>query len=142
MNEPELLTAQQRLVISRRALVEQFQGSGAPKRMAYTGRPKRAGLMDRFTWGPMLRSVAGRWWRRHPANAVGQLARPLLDHYARTQPAKLIAAAVTLGAIAVLVKPWRLLSITAVLAAIMKTSDAADIVTTLMQKATHPRKDF
>ncbi len=141
MNEPDQLTPQQRLAISRRAIVDQLQTGGAPERLAYTGRPNRAGLLDRFSWGPVLRSVARRWWQRHPANAAGQLARPLLDHYARTQPVKLMAAAAALGAVAVLVKPWRLLSITAVLAAVMKTSDAADIVTTLMQKATQPRKD-
>jgi len=38
-------------------------------------------------------------------------------------------------------KPWRLLSITAVLAAVVKTSDVADMVTTLMQKNANPRKD-
>lgn len=77
-----------------------------------------------------------------PANAVGQLARPLLDRYAREQPAKLMAAAAAAGALVVLVKPWRLLSITAVLAAALKTSDVADLVTTLMHKNPSPsRKD-
>jgi hypothetical protein len=86
--------------------------------------------------------VVQRWWRRHPAHAVGQLARPVLEHYARQEPAKLMAVAAATGAVLVLVKPWRLLSVTAVLAAVLKTSDVADIVNTLMQKTTSPpRKD-
>jgi len=85
--------------------------------------------------------MAERWWRRHPAHAAAQLARPLLEHYARKEPAKLMAVAAATGAVLVLVKPWRLLSVTAVLAAALKTSDVADIVNTLMQKTTPPRKD-
>ncbi|MFS2050399.1 hypothetical protein ACEN8K_15905, partial [Variovorax sp. CT11-76] len=87
-------------------------------------------------------SMAERWWRRHPAHAAGQLARPLLERYARKEPAKLMAIAAATGAVVVLVRPWRLLSVTAVLAAVLKTSDLADIVNTLMQqKTTPPRKD-
>jgi len=53
-----------------------------------------------------------------------------------------MAIAAATGAVVVLVRPWRLLSVTAVLAAVLKTSDLADIVNTLMQqKTTPPRKD-
>jgi len=143
--EREGLTPQQRLAISRRALVLQLQGGREPDLEEPT-RPhqprRRESVFDQIAWVSVARNVAQRWWRRHPANAVGQLARPLLDRYAREQPAKLVAAAAAAGALAVLVKPWRLLSITAVLAAVLKTSDVADIVTTLMQKnPSPPRKD-
>ncbi|MCR6477673.1 hypothetical protein NU688_16040 [Variovorax sp. ZS18.2.2] len=152
------LTPQQRLAISRRALVRQLHGGedarGQPSEsdddLEYahhdtsTGpaheqpRPHGRGNI----WGGVARSVVQRWWRRHPAHAVGQLARPLLEHYARKEPAKLMAAAAATGALLVLVKPWRLLSVTAVLAAVLKTSDVADVVNTLMQKTSSPpRKD-
>jgi len=49
------------------------------------------------------------------------------------------------GSLLVLVRPWRLLSATAVLAAVLKTSDVADLITTLMSKSPSsprpPRKD-
>jgi len=45
-----------------------------------------------------------------------------------------MAAAAGVGALIVMVKPWRLLSVTAFLAAALKTSDIADIVTTLMKR--------
>ncbi|MDM0031736.1 hypothetical protein QTI33_06210 [Variovorax sp. J22P271] len=143
--EHQLLTAQQRLALSRRALVAQLQGDHPePARDELYALPApsvRPAAFDHFAWSSVARGVVRRWWRRHPANAAGQLARPLLDRYAREQPAKLVGAAAAAGALVVLVKPWRLLSITAVLAAVVKTSDVADMVTTLMQKNANPRKD-
>lgn len=159
------LTPQQRLALSRRALVRELNGGDepghAPQRYATahepegdleyahhdtldapTHEPRSRGRLGNNVWLSMGRSVVERWWRRHPAHAVGQLARPLLENYARKQPAKLMAAAAATGAVLVLVKPWRLLSVTAVLAAVLKTSDVADIVNTLMQKTqSPPRKD-
>ncbi|MDM0106457.1 hypothetical protein QTH97_16035 [Variovorax sp. J22R24] len=141
--EPTTLTPQERLAISRRALVSQLQGNRRhapdPPRVSRPQRPD--GKPSPFAWAEVARNVARRWWRRHPANAVTQVARPLLERYAREEPAKLMAAAAATGALLVLVKPWRLLSITAVLAAVLKTSDMADLVNTLMQKNANPRKD-
>jgi hypothetical protein len=160
-------TPQQRLALSRRALVRQLHGGTddqdigrdpssyqADDDLEYAhhdlaadmpppgGRDGHARGPAGNVWLSMGRSVAERWWRRHPAHAVGQLARPLLESYARKKPAKLMAIAAATGAVVVLVKPWRLLSVTAVLAAVLKTSDVADIVNTLMQKnSSPPRKD-
>ena len=148
--EHQGLTPQQRLAVSRRALVEQLQGrehrayADGPVDEAVPRRPRRETVIDRIAWASVARSVAQRWWRRHPANAAGQLARPLIERYAREQPAQLMAAAAGAGALIVLIRPWRLLSITAVLAAVLKTSDVADLVNTLMHKnpdSSPPRKD-
>ncbi len=145
--EREHLTPQQRLTLSRQALIARLQGeqSHHPDEIdaAAGTRPHRGGNASPrpFNWSAVAGSVVRRWWRRHPANAAGQLALPLLERYAREEPAKLVAAAAATGALVVLVKPWRLLSITAVLAAVLKTSDVADLVTTLMKKTTNPRKD-
>jgi len=164
--ERSLLTPQERLAISRRALVRQLNGgedappddeprgagwpfgshepprgaAGAFDDTADRPPPGRGGALP---WIAMARSMTARWWRRHPAHALGQLARPVLEHYARKEPAKLMAIAAATGAVIVLVRPWRLLSFTAVLAAVLKTSDVADVVNTLMQqqKNTSPRKD-
>ena len=71
-----------------------------------------------------------------------QLARPALERRAREQPAQLMLAAAATGAVLVVVRPWRLLSATALLAMVLKTSDVADVVTTLMhKKKPTPRKD-
>jgi hypothetical protein len=160
--ERSLLTPQERLALSRRALVRQLNGgrdepgydetdagwhdgahaqAAAMQGAAYAPNDERAAHAS-LPWFSMARSMTERWWRRHPAHAMGQLARPVLERYARKEPAKLMAMAAATGAVLVLVRPWRLLSFTAVLAAVLKTSDVADVVNTLMQQRnTSPRKD-
>ncbi len=145
--DPKALTPQQRLAISRRALLRQLHGDHPEETLpppyadeddAYPYQPQ---VGEHVAWVSVARRLGERWWRRHPANAVGQLAKPLLKRYAREQPFKVLGTAAGIGAAVVLIKPWRLLSITAVLAAVLKTSDIADLVTTLMQNNSTPRKD-
>jgi len=143
------LTPQQRLAVSRRALFNQIESKvereARPSRFSSTrvetpvdgtaplvSPRKKRGLFDSLPWLSVAQSFGARWWRRHPANAALQLAQPLLQRYARKQPGKLIAIAAGTGAVIMLVKPWRLLSVTALVAAVLKTSDVADMVTTLM----------
>ena len=144
--EHEALTPQQRLALSRRALIAQLQGNQDEPSADWLDAPpdespKRINGHQGCAWAEVAGHVVRRWWRRHPANAAGQLARPVLERYAREQPVKLMAAAAATGAVIVLIRPWRLLSITAILAAVLKTSDVADLVTTLMKKTANPRKD-
>lgn len=157
------LTPQQRLAISRRALFNQIDSTadhGTPPAgstrstataatysdAAQGASPhhlprKKRGLLDGLPWLSVAQSFGARWWRRHPANAMVQLAQPLLQRYARKQPGKLIAIAAGAGAVIMLVKPWRLLSVTALVAAVLKTSDVADMVTTLMHGQLAARDD-
>ncbi len=141
----DALTPQQRLALSRRALFRQpapvpDEAYDAPLEAAEasalrTGHSTASAFsLHDLPWLDMSRSVAVRWWRRHPANAACQLARPVLQRFAEERPGRLMAVAAGTGALVVLVKPWRLLSVTAVLAMLLKTSDVADMVTTLMQR--------
>lgn len=137
----------ERLAASRAALLAELSGD-APSHAAQPpidgdAPPARAtGWLAAVPWLPMGRRMAERWWRRHPANAVLQLARPALERRARDQPAQLMLTAAATGALLVVVRPWRLLSATALLAMVLKTSDVADVVTSLMQKKNPtPRKD-
>lgn len=138
---------QERLAASRAALLAELSGHApAPQSRPPTdGEPppsQATGWYAAVPWLPLGRRVAERWWRRHPANAVLQLARPALERRARDQPAQLMLAAAATGAVLVVVRPWRLLSATALLALVLKTSDVADVVTTLMhKKKPTPRKD-
>ncbi|MDM0112928.1 hypothetical protein QTI66_12275 [Variovorax sp. J22R133] len=143
--DPLVLTAQQRLAMSRRALVEQLNGGVVEEEEAAPYRPRLKSShspgLNGAVWLPVARKVVKRWWQNHPANAVGHLALPALERYARQEPVKVVAAAAAVGALIVLVRPWRLISITAVLATILKTSDVAGVVTTLMHRESPPRKD-
>jgi len=97
----------------------------------------------RFPWEEIALHLGRRWWQRHPANAAAQLARPALARLAQARPATLIAGAATVGAITVLVKPWRFLTVAAVGAALLKSSDVADWVTLLASgDKAHKNKDM
>jgi hypothetical protein len=145
------LTPQQRLAVSRRALfghldraIEHDESLHAHENTeANTNRTtqRKQGILAGLPWLAVAQSFGERWWRRHPANAVSQLARPMLQRYARKQPVKLVAMAAGTGALLVVIKPWRLLSVTAIVASVLKTSDVADMVTTLMHNNTMNRKD-
>ncbi|MGR4870893.1 hypothetical protein ACIPRI_18745 [Variovorax sp. LARHSF232] len=135
-NEQPGPSPQERLAISRRALVNQLQGEAAP---GAAERP-RASLLDGIAWAPVARGMARHWWQRHPLHAAGELARPVLERYAREQPLKLVAVAAATGALVVLAKPWRVLTATGVAATLFKTSDVAGVVTALMQRRPSARK--
>jgi hypothetical protein len=139
------LTPLQRLSNSRQALIEQLQRDKRRSAPNWFGKAPdassdHAGRPSGGPWGAITSHVLGRWWRRHPANAAIRIARPLLERYARKQPAVLVAAAAAIGALAVLFRPWRLLSATAILAAVFKSSDVADLVNTLMKMVAAPQK--
>ena len=139
LDSPELFTVRQRLASSRRALMSRLHGdnheyaSGSGVDLEKQG-GVISSFLSRSSYGLLAGNLMERWWNRHPANAAGQLARPLLEHYARHKPVKLLAISAGIGALVMLTKPWRLLSATALLAAFLKTSNVADMVTTLMEK--------
>ena len=135
--EPRL-SAQERLSISRHALVSHLSGDDESRPAAR----KRPSALSGIAWAPVARGVARHWWQRHPVHAAGELARPLLERYAREEPLKLVAAAAAVGAIVVLARPWRLLTASAVLAAVFKTSDVAGVINALMQRKTARRKEL
>ena len=52
------------------------------------------------------------WWAKHPAQGAMQLARPMLQPYARKHPGHVIAGGMALGSVLYVLRPWRLLSLT------------------------------
>lgn len=88
------------------------------------------------------------WWRHHPAHmaldvAVG-VSKPVLYKYAEEKPLQLLAAAAAVGATAVLVRPWRLMSITGLLLATLKSSGLSSTLLSLItpqRESSKPSKD-
>lgn len=140
---PGPLSPEQRLAQSRLALLEALVPPPPPPRATRTGtsqKPPGRGpsLLRKLPWLDMGRSIARRWWQRHPLHAAGQLAHPLLQGYAGRHPAKLVASAAVAGSVLALIRPWRLLSGTALLALLLRTSDVADMITTLAMSRSEP----
>nr|WP_301334519.1 hypothetical protein [Variovorax dokdonensis] len=134
--------------MSRHALVETLRGD-RPARNARD--PARAALRStlpnpsrkrapRFVWLPIAQRLLGHWWQRHPLHAAVQMARPLAERAAHERPVALMAASAGVGALVVLTRPWRLLTLSAAIAALLKTSELAGVVNTLMTRSSSPTK--
>ncbi|HSW19993.1 MAG TPA: hypothetical protein VLJ86_22430 [Ramlibacter sp.] len=65
---------------------------------------------------------AGReYWRNHPARLVAELATPAMSAYAQRHPARFLAFAAGAGALIYLARPWRLISVTGLAIAALRS---------------------
>jgi len=69
----------------------------------------------------IVKHAARTWWHHHPLNLAMEITRPVLNHYAREHPVKLVGIAAGIGVVTVLLKPWRLVSLGTVVAATLKS---------------------
>ncbi|MFD0667800.1 hypothetical protein ACT80S_08775 [Ramlibacter sp. MAHUQ-53] len=68
-----------------------------------------------------VRTAARTWWQQHPAHQAADIAGPLLAAWSRRHPGKLLALSLAAGAALVLARPWRLVSITGLLLAALRS---------------------
>jgi len=80
------------------------------------------------------------WWRYHPAHMAVDLATPLLRAYARRKPLQLLGISLAAGAALALTRPWRLISLTTLLVALLKSSQLSQVFMAAMSAADY-RKD-
>jgi hypothetical protein len=78
------------------------------------------------TWNVVKRAVLT-WWNHHPVSVAFDLARPVVGHYAEGKPFKLLGIAAGIGAAAVLLRPWRLVSLGGVLLTALKSSELSSV---------------
>ena len=123
------MTPQERLVISRRAILqcmkrngrdggEALQGDVADEAGETSG-TRRPGSLRRL-WRALRRTTVI-WWRSHPAHLAADMVQPVLGRYARANPLTLLGVAAALGAVVVLAKPWRLVPVTGLLMTALKS---------------------
>ena len=79
-------------------------------------------------WFRGLSGAAKTWWRQHPAQLGLELVTPALQSYARHKPFRVLAISAAVGAALVLTRPWRLISLTTVLLALVKSSHLTGVV--------------
>ncbi len=89
------------------------------------------GNLEGGTWS-LLKHALGAWWHHHPVSVALGLARPALKHYAEEKPLQLLAIAAAAGAAAVVLRPWRLVSIGSVLLATLKSSELSGALASLL----------
>ena len=86
-------------------------------------------------WFAYFKHTAGAWWRHHPAHMGVELATPILSAYAARKPAQFLGIAAAVGAVVVIARPWRLISVTGLTVAIVKSSQLSNLVMSAMSAA-------
>jgi hypothetical protein len=97
-------------------------------------RTRRAG-----GWLGRLQHAAGTWWRHHPAHMAVELGTPMLQSFAQRHPGRLLAGAAVAGAVLMLARPWRLISVTTVLLAVVKSSQLSSVLMSALSAADYGR---
>ena len=79
-------------------------------------------------WFGGLRHAVSAWWRHHPAHLAVELATPALAGYARRKPVQFIGIAAATGAVVLLARPWKLISATGLVVALLKSSQLSGLL--------------
>ncbi len=113
--------AADRLARTRLAIIEHVQHAqhGSPRPASHEGNGM-PGQDEHGRW-TSLKAGAQAWWENHPARRALKLAEPAIAAYARHRPVRLLALCAAAGALLVLARPWRLISITGVLMAAIRS---------------------
>ena len=134
MNSPPLLSPRERLAISHQAIVRQMGHASSAAGDTVTDDEAREIDASSSTWA-LARQMAGVWWRGHPAHLAVELVTPVLKTYAEEKPLKLLGIAAGAGAAVVLLRPWRLMSLTGILLAALKSSQMSGVVSSLLARS-------
>jgi len=81
------------------------------------------------------------WWRHHPAHMAVELATPALGAYAEKRPFRLLGIAAVVGAVVVVTRPWRLISVTGLLVAVAKSSQLSGLLMSALSAADFQRDE-
>jgi hypothetical protein len=135
--ETSLLSAQQRLAASRQAIVRDMNRDEDTETDAYAPGDEHDDISESGidassgSWD-LVKQVAGSWWRSHPAHLALDVAKPMMQGYAQDQPVKLLGIAAATGAALVVLRPWRLISLTGVALALLKSTEVSGVVQSLL----------
>lgn len=136
--------AANRLARSRQAIVEQVHrrqrrhdprrdeahpGEEAPAWSDEPPPPPGSGWLGR------VQHALRMWWRYHPAHMAVDVAAPVLRVYARRKPWQLVGISAGIGAAVVFLRPWKLVSLTTLAVAIVKSSQLSHVVLSAMSAA-------
>lgn len=135
-------TPQTRLAASRKALIRQMaRHDGSPDgdlnpgaHAAEQGFDANRGSERSSTWQIVKQAMLA-WWQHHPAQMAVDIGRPFLNNYARDKPLQLVGIAAGAGALLVLVKPWRLVSVTGLAVAALKSTRLSTTLLSLLPRA-------
>jgi hypothetical protein len=137
---PDELTVEE----SRRALAEFFKRGGDDDRISSDSRgqtqhdggayPSADAALD--GWVGLASAGISAWWDNHPLKVGTTIFAKSAEEFARQRPMQAIAIAAGTGAALVLFRPWRLISATALVATVLKSSNLAGVAVSMLDKVT------
>lgn len=128
-----------KLARTRLAIIEHIEHSlhGKPREQADSATPESA---SHGRWAG-LRAAGRDYWEHHPARLALQFAEPAIRGYAHRHPARLLAACAALGALVVLARPWRLVSVTGLLLAAVRSPRLSSMVMSALMAGSEHEND-
>ena len=88
-----------------------------------------------FEWSSLIAAGLSSWWHDHPARAGASLLKSATQEYARKKPLQVVTIAAIAGAAVVLLKPWRLVSATALMLSLFRSSNFTGMATSVLETA-------
>lgn len=136
MADLSALTPQEKLAISRKALMRVMARDTRNQSGPVLGEPEsdhpQAAPVKEGSAFSAISFAAQTWWRHHPAHAVLDVGRPVFDRYAARRPFQVLGIAMVVGASAVLLRPWRLISIGGLLLAAVKSASTPGVLLSML----------
>ena len=114
---------------------------GQPPAIAGESRQRSAARSGPAGWYGHARDAVDDWWRYHPAHMAVDLAKPALMSYARRKPLQYLGIAAAAGALLFFMRPWKLISVTGILVALVKSPQVAGLIMSAMSSSQNPRDD-
>lgn len=118
------------------------RGGEPPKEGEQWEAAEAAAATGRGGWFSRVTRAAKSYWRHHPARMGLDMATPLLSQYARRSPATYLGIAAVAGAVFMVARPWRLISVTGVLVALAKSPQLAGVVMAAMSGSEYEDEDL
>lgn len=133
-------TPQQRLAASRKAIVRYMMQEDTPEDgpSHHSGSDGLEGYGDAPSGGgswSAIKHTAKVWWQHHPAQLALNLAKPALGRFAEEKPLQLLGIAAGVGAAAVVLRPWRLISVTGLVVAAIKITDLPVLLMSMLSSS-------
>jgi hypothetical protein len=139
------MTPADRLARSRLAIVEHLQrrenrreGRHAHEEATEEsgdGEPEQDEGSSRGGWFHGLSGAARSWWRHHPFQLAVEMTRPMLQSYLRRKPFTVLGISAAVGVALVVTRPWRVISVTTLLIAVVKSSQLTGAVMSALTSA-------
>lgn len=93
--------------------------------------------VNSIDWMGLVKAGATTWWRDHPLHMGSTILAPVVTDYVKRKPVATLAAAAVAGAALVLIRPWRIASVTALGMSLVRSANlpvmAASLVATVAE---------